>query len=166
MRTVLLLSLLLLAACGGEMTDAEKKAKEEADVAYVEGLQSKDPPPKPILPQMIGYPDIEAYKLFGVHCAFAPGDSIGAVVFAMDETAWMKLDGKMTRLAADKGGEKLPMGAWRHYDGKEYSLELAIERTAATSPASQTINYPGELAVRDAYGQLVYGAKGTVQCGA
>jgi hypothetical protein len=166
MRTVLLLSLLLLGGCGDGMTDAEKKAKDDADVAYVEGLRAKDPPPKPILPQAIGYPDIEAYKLFGAHCAFAPGDSIGAIVFAMDETAWIKLDDKMMRLAADKGGEKLPMGTWRHYDGKEYSLELAVERGAATSPASQTVNYPGELAVRDAYGQLVYGAKGTVQCGA
>jgi hypothetical protein len=166
MRIVLFLPLVLLAGCGDGMTDAEKKAKEEADVAYVEGLQAKDPPPKPILPQAIGYTDIEAYKLFGAHCAFAPGDSIGAIVFAMDETAWVKLDDKMMRLAADKGGEKLPMGTWRHYDGKEYSLELAIERTAGTSPASQTINYPGELAVRDAYGQLVYGAKGTVQCSA
>lgn len=166
MRTVLLLSLLLLTACGDGMSDAEKKAKDEADVAYVNGLQAKDPPPKPILPQAIGYPDIEAYKLFGAHCAFAPGDSIGAIVFAMDETAWMKLDDKMTRLAADKGGEKLPMGTWRHYDGKEYSLELEVERAAASSSASQTINYPGALAVRDAYGQLVFGAKGTVQCGA
>jgi hypothetical protein len=166
MRIVLLVSLLLLAGCGDGMTDAQKKAKDDADVAYVEGLQAKDPPPKPILPQAIGYPDIEAYKLFGAHCAFAPGNSIGAVVFAMDETAWMKLDGKMVRLAADKGGEKLPMDTWRHYDGKEYSLELAVKRTAATSPATQTVNYPGELAVRDAYGQLVYGAKGTVQCGA
>ena len=166
MRTALLVSLLLLAGCGDRMTNAEKKAKDEADVAYVNELQAKDPPPKPILPQMIGYPDIEAYKLFGAHCAFAPGDSIGAIVVAMDETAWIKLDDKMVRLAADKGGEKLPMGTWRHYDGKEYSLELAVERAAATSPAIETVNYPGTLAVRDAYGQLVYGAKGTVQCGA
>jgi hypothetical protein len=36
----------------------------------------------------------------------------------------------------------------------------------AKTSASQTVNYPGELEVRDAYGQLVYGAKGTVQCGA
>jgi hypothetical protein len=166
MRAFVLLPLVLLAGCGGGMSDAEKKAQDEADVAYVEGLEANDPPPKPILPQTIGYPDIEAYKLFGAHCAFAPGGSIGAIVITMEETAWMKLDDEMVRLAADKGGEELPMGTWRHYDGKEYSLELAVERAAATSPASQTLNYPGELAVRDAYGQLVYGAKGTVQCGA
>ena len=166
MRAALFLSLLLLAGCGSEMSEAEKKAQEEADVAFVEGLQAKDPPPKPILPQAIRYPDIEAYKLFGANCAFAPGGSIGAIVIAMDETAWMKLDDEMVRLAADKGGEKLPIGTWRHYDGKEYSLELEVQRAAATSQASQTVNYPGELEVRDAYGQLVYGAKGTVQCGA
>src|SRR5690606_23120878 len=113
-----------------------------------------------------GYPDIEQYELFGATCAFAPGDGIGAIVIAMNQTAWMKLDDDMVRLAADKGGEKLPMGTWRHYDGKEYSLELQVERTAARSSASQTVNYPGELEVRDAYGHLVYGAKGTVQCGA
>jgi hypothetical protein len=166
MRVALVLSLLLLAGCGSEMSDAEKKAKEEADVAFVNGLQAKDPPPKPILPQTIGYPDIEQYKLFGATCAFAPGNSIGAIVVALDDTAWLKLEDHMVRLAADKGGEKLPMGTWRHYDGKEYSLELELQQRTAKTSASQTVNYPGELEVRDAYGQLVYGAKGTVQCGA
>ena len=166
MRAWPLLFPVLLAACGSGMSEAERKARDEADVAYVEGLQAKNPPPKPILPQAIRYPDIEQYKLFGANCAFAPGDSIGAIVVAMDDTAWMKLDDDMVRLAADKGGEKLPMGTWRHYDGKEYSLELVIERAAATSPATETVNYPGTLAVRDSYGQLVYSAKGTVQCGA
>ncbi len=165
MRAFLLVCSLLLAGCGDQMSNAEQKAKDDADVAYVAGLQAKDPPPKPILPQAIGYPDIEQYKLFGATCAFAPGDSIGAIVLAMDETAWMKLEDKMVRLAADQGGEKLSMGTWRHYDGKEYSLELTIERTAATSPATETVNYPGTLAVRDAFGQLVYGSKGTLQCG-
>lgn len=166
MRACLLLTMMVLAGCGNSISEAERKAQEEADVAFVNGLEAKDPPPKPISPQAIGYPDIEQYELFGATCAFAPGDGIGAIVIAMNQTAWMKLDDDMVRLAADKGGEKLPMGTWRHYDGKEYSLELQVERTAASSSASQTVNYPGELEVRDAYGHLVYGAKGTVQCGA
>jgi hypothetical protein len=166
MRAALLLPLLVLAGCGDGMTDAEKKAKENADVAFVAGLQSKDPPPEPIDPQVIGYPDIEEYKLFGASCAFAPGDSIGAVVIAMDDTAWMKLEGRMVRLAADKGGKSLPMSAWEDYDGKAYSLHLAVDRTAAADGGIDAVKYPATLAVHDAYDQLVFGSKGIMQCGA
>src|SRR5690606_28631290 len=123
----------LLAGCDGGMSDEEKRAKEEADVAFVDGLEAQDPPPKPLLPQAIRYPDIEEYALFGATCAFAPGDSIGAIVIAKDDSAWMKLDDDMVRLAADPGGPKLPMGAWQHYDGIEFSLDLEIERTEASS---------------------------------
>lgn len=165
MRAILLVSLLLLTGCGDDVTDAEKKAKEEADVAFVQGLQAKDPPPKPILPQAIRYPDIDDYKLYGANCAFAPGDSMGAIVMAMDDDAWMKVEDEMIRLAADTGGAKLPMGTWKHYDGKEYSLDLDIGEAKAGAVASGTMNYPGSLEVRDPYGQLVYRAEGTVQCG-
>lgn len=166
MRTSLLLPVALLAGCGSGMTEEERKAKEEADVAFVQGLQAKDPPPKPIEPQTIRYPDIEEYNLFGANCAFAPADSLGAVVIAMDDDAWMKVDDEMIRLAADTGGAKLPMGTWKHYDGKEYALDIDIGQASASPAASGTATYPGSLEVRDAFGQLVYGAKGTVQCGA
>lgn len=162
MRAALLISLVLVAACSDGLTDAEKKAKDEADVAYVEQLEAKDPPPEPILPQTIGYPDIERYKLYGASCAFADGDSMGAIVLALDDTAWMKLDGRMTRLAADNGGKKLPMGAWERYNGKEHSLQLTVG--AGTKAASEAVNYPGTLSVYDAYKQLVYRSQGTVQC--
>jgi hypothetical protein len=161
MRALLLVSMVLLASCGDGMTDAEKQAEDEADVAFVNQLEAKDPPPEPILPQTIGYPDIERYKLYGASCAFADG-GIGAIVIALDNTAWIKLDGKMTRLAADVGGKNLPMGAWERYNGKEYSLQLTVGEGKAA--ASETVNYPGTLSVYDAYKQLVYRSKGTVQC--
>jgi hypothetical protein len=164
MRAAYLLPLFVLVACGDGMTDAEKEAKEERDVAFVEGLEGRDPPPEPIDPQVIGAPDIEEYKLFGATCAFAPGDGIGAVVLAMDDTAWLKLEGRMVRLAADKGGKSLPMGTWEDYDGKEYSLRLTVDRAAAKEGGVEAVNYPATLAVRDAYDQLVFGSKGTVQC--
>jgi hypothetical protein len=56
------------------------------------------------------------------------------------------------------------MGAWRQYDGKEHSLKLDIDQGAVSSSATQTVNYPAELEIRDPYDQLVYGAKGTLQC--
>jgi hypothetical protein len=162
MRAAVLLPLMILTACSDGMTDAQKQAKDEADVAYVNQLEAKDPPPEPILPQTIGYPDIERYKLYGASCAFADGDSMGAIVVALDNTAWIKLNGRMTRLAADNGGKKLPMGAWEKYNGKEYSLKLAVGE--GTKAASQAMNYRGTLAVYDAYKQLVYSSQGTVQC--
>lgn len=163
MRAALLVFALLLAACTDGMTDAEKKAKDEADVAFIRDLQAKDPPPEPIVPQAIGYPDIERYKLFGASCAFAPGDSIGAIVIAMDDTAWLKLDGRMLRLASDNGGKSLPMGTWERYNGKEYAVRLALADDGETA-ASETVNYAAKLRVLDPYDQLVYATDGTYQC--
>lgn len=166
MRAILLLPLLLLTACGDDVPDADELAKEEADVGFIQGLQANDPPPKPIELQAIRYPDIEAYQLYGANCAFAPGESLGAIVMAVGDSAWMKVDDKMVRLAADTGGAKLPMGAWRHYNGKEYSLDLDIGEPSKNRAPTGSVNYPGTLEVRDAYKQLVYGAQGTIQCGA
>lgn len=163
MRAIWLLAPVLLVACTDGMTDEEKKAKDEADVAFVEGLEAKDPPPEPILPQAIGAPDMERYKLFGASCAFAPGDSIGAIVIAMDETAWLKLEGRMLRLAADNGGKSLPMGTWERYNGKEYTVRLALA-DGGQAAASETVNYRAKLSVLDPYDQLVYAADGTYQC--
>lgn len=166
MRAVVVLALGLLAGCGDGMTDAEKQAKDEADVAFVENLEPKNPPPKPIDPQTIGYPDIEQHQIYGASCAFAPGDGIGAVLIAENQSAWLKLEGRMQRLASDPGSAKHPFGTWEHYDGKEFSARIEIDQESGKQTGDEVVNYSGKLAIEDPYGQLVYAASGTVQCGA
>lgn len=166
MRALAVLALGLLAACGDGLSDAEKQAKDEADVAFIENLEPKNPPPEPIDPQPIGYPDIEQHQIYGASCAFAPGDGIGAVLIAEDQSAWLKLEGRMLRLASDPGSAKNPFGTWAHYDGKEYSARIEIDQATAEQAGDEVVDYSGKLAIEDPFGQLVYSASGTVQCGA
>lgn len=158
--------LLLLGACEDELSPEERAARDARDVAAVEAGNSTNPPPQPISPQVIGYPDIEKYNLFGAGCSFAPGTSMGAIVLAMDDTAYIKLEGEIIRLASDTGSSDLPLGAHTQYDGKEYQIELALEEDEGVLSGEETMTYPGFAIIRDANDQVVYQADGAMQCGA
>ena len=166
MRLTALLLPLLLVACGGpEPTPEELAAREEADIAAVE--QAQDIPPRPVDLQAIGYPDIEKHDLFGASCAFAPkGGGLGALVLAMEQAAFIKVDGRIERLAPDPGSPELPLGARGRYDGKVYSLILDIADGEGEQEGIETINFPARLIVRNERDQVVYEASGVAQCGA
>ncbi|MGN6499966.1 MAG: hypothetical protein ACTHKM_07440 [Tsuneonella sp.] len=165
-RLAWLCPLLLLAACGKpEPTPAEQNARAEADIAAVEKAQ--DIPPVPISLEVIGYPDIEKNHLQGAGCAFAPKDGgLGALLLANEGAAYIKIDGKLERLAPDPGSPKLPLGAHGKYDGKVHSLVLDIGEGEGQQSGMETMNYPAELMVRNERDQVVYQANGTAQCGA
>lgn len=157
--------LALLAACGvGEPTAAERAAKEEADIASVERAQ--EIPPQPITLEPIGYPDIETHDLFGASCAFAPeGGGLGALALAMEQSAYVKIAGKIERLAPDPGSPELPLGARGKYDGKTYSMLLDIGEGEGEQEGIETVNFPARLIVRNERDQVVYEASGIAQCG-
>ena len=156
--------LLVVAGCGQEMTPEERAAEEERQIAMVE--EANRGPLVPIDPQPILFPDIEQNDLFGMSCAFAPeGGGLGAIMLAMVEDGYMKLDGEIVHFSADSGSAELPYGARAEYDGTAYAVELAIEEEGGRQVASEAINYDGHLTVRDANGRVVYDRSGEVQCG-
>ena len=104
--------LFILAACAPEKSSAEKRAKDDRAIAQVNAAQEIKPPPKPIEPQPILFGDIQKYDLFGAGCAFAPGDSMGAVLLTRDKIAYLLLDGRPVRFASDPGSTKLPLGTF------------------------------------------------------
>lgn len=165
MRWLALIPLAMLIACNEGPSPEEQAAQEARDIAAVEAGNARRPPARPISPQVIGYPDIEKYNLFGAGCSFAPGNSIGAIMLAMDDTAYIKLEDDLVRFASDSGSSELPMGTRTRYDGREYQLELALERDKGMVSGEETVNYPGFVTVRDATDQVVYQADGTMQCG-
>ena len=157
---------LLLGACEEGLSPEERAARDARDVAAVEAGNSSLPPPQSISPQVIGYPDIEKYNLFGAGCSFAPGNSMGAIVLALDDIAYIKLEDDIIRLASDTGSSELPLGAHSNYDGKEYQVELALEEDKGVISGEETMTFPGFVIIRDANDQVVYQADGAVQCGA
>lgn len=164
---LLVVSMLALAACKAEPTPAEKAAADARDVAEVEALQHQKPPPRPIAPQTIGYPDIAKYNLFGPGCAFAPQGGLSAILLTQPKRAIIKLEGVLQQLASDPGSSpKMPFGTHNRYVGKAYAVDLE-QIGGGDGPVRQdeTGNLAVKLTITDPYDQTVFSAPGMVQCG-
>ena len=164
MRVLIAISLLSLAACGPDMSPAEKAEEDARGVAAVEQANNAEPPLEPVTLEPILYPDIERYDLFGMSCAYAPGTSLGARVIARENDAFIKIGDEVIRLAADPGSRELPMRSRTLYTGKEYSLRLEIGEDG-TQSGIETVSYEGAAYLRDRWGRVVFEGAGTVQCG-
>ena len=154
--------LLTLAACAPQKTAAEKRAEDDRAIAQVNAAQEIKPPPKPIDPQPILFADIQKFDLFGAGCAFAPGNSMGAVLLTRGKVATLLLDGRPLRFASDPGSVKLPLDTFSRYVSKELALSL----TRTGDETGEATRWAGHLVVTDPYDQVVYEADGLVQCGA
>lgn len=156
---------LLVAGCGNsDITPAERAAQDAKDIAAVKA--AAEPPPSPVSPQPILYPDIEKAKIFGASCSFAPGQELGAVAIAMEDHGYMKIDGRLLIFAADKGSGKLPGSAWGHYDSRSFNFVLDVAAEEGKKAGGETTNYPARIVLRNARDQIVYEADGIAQCGA
>ncbi|ROT95342.1 hypothetical protein EB810_09615 [Altererythrobacter sp. FM1] len=156
---------LLATGCGKEeMTPAQRAAQDAKDIAAVKAAST--PPPVPVSPQAILYPDIEKAGIYGASCSFAPDKELGAVAIAMDDYGYMKIDDKMMIFAADKGSGKLPGVAWGRYDGREYNFMIDVAKGEGEKTGGETVNYPARMVLKNSRDQVVYEANGTAQCGA
>ena len=154
--------LILVAGCGEKKSAAEKRAEDDRAIAQVNAAQEIKPPPKPIDPQPILFADIQKFDLFGAGCAFAPGNSMGAVLLTRAKVATLLLDGRPLRFASDPGSVKLPLDTFSRYVSKELALSL----TRTGDETGEATRWAGHLVVTDPYDQVVYEADGLVQCGA
>ena len=164
MRLALSFLALALAACADEPSPEEKAAADAAAVAEVEANQ--EAPPEAMVPQPILYPDVEKYGLFGAGCNFLPqGAGMGAVALAQADKGYMKRDGEVLTFAADKGSPNNPLGSWTKYDGKDYSFTLELEPGEGEQTGMETVDFDGELVVRDGKDRVIYQSAGIAQCG-
>jgi hypothetical protein len=162
--TLCLASAVTLAACSEEVSPAERERIDAAKIAAVE--RANIVPPDPVSPQKIRYPDYEANDLFGAGCAFVPaGGGLGAIALTRADLAYLKLDEKVVRLAADKGGEKAPFATWEKYDGRIHSILLEFAPDDGKASGTETVEYPADLTIRNGRDQIVYRVSGIAQCG-
>ena len=154
---------LLLAGCDTEPTPEEQALADARDVAMVEEANDVTPPLKEVTPEPILLPDIERYDLYGMACNYAPGTSLGTRVVSRESDAFVKIEGEVHRFAADPGSRELPMRTRTLYNGKEYSVRLAI-KGEAEAESDGTTSYEGSVTLRDRYGRVVYEGTGLAQC--
>ena len=155
---------LVLISCGEDISPDEQRALDENDIATVEALQT--PPPQPIVPQPITYPDIEKHDLFGAGCNFAPdGGGLGAIVLAQPEIGYMKIDNSIERFAPDVGSASMPLGTFAKYDGTAHSFRLSFREEEGEQSGMETVDFKAQLVVRNSSDAVVYEADGIAQCG-
>ena len=133
MRRVTVLAVLLLAGCGKELTPEEQAMEDERDIAMVEAANDTKPPLELVTPEPILAPDVDEFDMSGAGCNYAPGTSLGARVIAREADAFIKIDGKVQRLAADPGSRELPLHTRSLYNGKEHSVRLTVEGEGRSS---------------------------------
>lgn len=161
MRILVAILPLLLIACGdGEPTEEERRAAVEE----VEAAQA--PPPIAITPDAITFADIEEHDLFGAGCYVLAENGEDMLALAGDGEAYIKVDGKLERLAADMGSAELPWGIRASYDGTKRSVEWAIDEESGQQIGEEVVDYPGQVTIRDSAGSVVWTHTGKVQCGA
>lgn len=154
----------LVAGCADdEPSAAERERMEEADIAAVKAAQK--PPPAPVTPGKILYPDIERYDLFGAGCNFAPEGSMAAIALAQSARGFMKIDGELEAFAPDAGSGDLPLGAKGKYTAGEWSFVLDLAAEEGEQDGSETVNFPARFVLRNQRDQIVYQANGVAQCG-
>jgi hypothetical protein len=158
-------AMLLLAGCGNALSDEEQRTQNAAIADRVREANSAGPPVEEVVPEVIGYPDMETNDLFGRACAYAPGTSMGVRVIARETDAWMKLDGQMIRFAADPGSRELPAGTRTLYNGQKYSLRLTIEDVVEEGEVEDS-TFAGTMWLYDRLDRLVYTGSGSANCGA
>ena len=144
LRIVLLAPLTLLAACGNV---------------------SDKPPATPTLDaQPITYMDIESSKLTGPSCNYGAGQSMGAVVMAMNSEAVMKIGGVLKRFTLDPQCDKLEKGTGSRYVSPGYVLDLAVKKESRREQAGK-VGFEGSVRLSDGKGRVLYSTEGDVQCG-
>ena len=156
-------ALVLLAGCNEGPSPEEQALSDARDVAMVEEANDVTPPIEQVTPEPILLPDIERYDLYGMACNYAPGTSLGTRVVSREADAFVKIDGEVHRFAADPGSRELPMHTRTLYNGKEFSLRLAISGGLEEESDGST-SYEGSVTLRDRYGRVVYEGTGLAQC--
>ncbi len=164
-RFVIPVFLLLVAACGEAPLEAERESENAALAERVREANEAGPPAEQVVPETIGYPDMEANDLLGLACSYAPGTSMGVRVIARETDAWMKIDGELVRFAADPGSRELPANSRTLYNGRKYSLRLDIGEPVAEGEIEDA-TYEGTMWLYDRWDRVVYTGSGTANCGA
>lgn len=155
--TVPLLAL-LVAACGNDLSPAEKAAQDARDVAMVEAAQKVQPPVREIGPQPIQQADVDRYNLGGPGCAFTPKDKPGPILLTGEESGIVKIGDRLVMLAADSGSDEFPRNTHEKYAGRGAWIQL----TRGEGPETGA---PGSITIRDRYERVIYFSAGSLSCG-
>jgi hypothetical protein len=154
-----------LSACGDDVSSFEQQEADAQAVAMVEEANSTQPPLEELVPEPITETDMQAEEMGGERCTYSPGMNHGVLVVARQVDAYMKIDGRLVRFAADPGARQLPFETRTLYNGRQFSLRLNMPETEAEgTEAVAGTEFEGDIALFDQWDRLVYSGSGPVIC--
>ncbi len=163
MRTIVVVMLLALAACGED--PQAKRAADAADVAAVKAVQNRMPPLAPIQPEPLLAADVARIDATGPGCVVRLGEGLAPpVLVAVGSFGWVKLDGMMLKVAGDSGSDRGPSDTWTRYSSKEATLRVEYPGATAVPTGKAGASSPVTLTMRDAWDRVVYRGEGIQTC--
>lgn len=157
----------LLGGCEQPVDPAVQARKDARDIALVEAAQRSKPPPRAIAPQAIAGSEVSAGRLPAAACRLRTAEAPLAdpILLADDRRAYIKVDGRLTTLAADVGSERAGATLFRHYVGKSHSLTVDRAPGAGDHLGNDRLRWPARVTIRDAWDQVVFVSSGELTCG-
>ena len=154
-----------LEGCADEPASTEAQDRADAE-AVAQVLAQQTPPPVELALQPITYVDIvENSAMTGTGCSFTPGGEEDPFAILSDGVGFVKYEGSIQRLAADAGTKEGPFGTREQYDGREYSLSIAIDQARKEGESEASWAAPATLTMADGYDREVARSEGRVGCG-
>jgi hypothetical protein len=159
-----MMSLALLAGCGGDAPPKAKAVDDAKDVAMVERMNQ--PPFQPIRPEPFTEADIAQYDLARAGCMFRPGNNPDEepMFIAQQDRGYLKIEGKLLPLSVRAGSAELPSGAHSIYVGTQNWVELVAQAGESGGGSGASKAWPSRLVIRDANERVAFNAIGQVSC--
>jgi len=161
-----LIAALGLAGCGNNApSSAEQESADAQEVAAVKAANM--PPLAQVELQPIVYDDIIAdERMEGAGCSFYPEGEEDPFAILSDSIGFVKAEGEVAQIAPDAGSAEGPSGTRAKYDGREFSLRLAIDEAAkADGEAEGYWVAPATITLVDGYDRELASSEGRVGCG-
>ena len=147
-----------LSASSGQRDPEPMPSNPVADAkAVAMAKEMSEPLAMPISPEPVTRKDIAAINLPKGGCRFVLPSNAEPVLLAEAKRGWIKLDGKVVELTADRTSLPMPSGAWSKYIGMENWLTLALDKKGAAAGA-------GEIVIHESRDRVVFRARGELRC--
>ncbi|NCP17872.1 MAG: hypothetical protein GW855_01780 [Erythrobacter sp.] len=159
-------ALLLLAGCSGEPANTAEQDRADAK-AIAQVMAQQTPPPALLKLQPMLIEDITAHNaLSGPGCFFTPNGGEDPTVIVGPELGYVKYEGSVQRLANDPGSAQGPFDTHEKYDGREYTLRIAIDQSARDDADLGSWVAPATVVVLDGFDRTLVESRGRAGCGA
>lgn len=118
---------LALAACGSDDDGNGKPERKLSDKDASALVKQVNDASVPIVPEPILDYEIKRLRFRSAGCVFSPGTGgHGAMVLAMQEAGYMRVQDQMVRFAADDGSAMLKQGIRARYFGTSHWFKLTF----------------------------------------